>query len=384
MIKRELQSVLLSSLGQFPVIGLVGSRQTGKTTLAKALAKKWKTKTVYIDLELPSDAAKLDEPEFYLEHHKDKLVILDEIQRKPGLFPLLRSLVDKSRKNGRFLILGSASPNLIRQASESLAGRIIYHELTPLTMSEIKSDTKKMRELWNRGGYPLSFLASSEKASFSWREAFINTYLERDIPLLGIKVPTAQLRRFWQMLAHVHGHTWNASQIAKSMDVSAPTARHYLDILQDIFVIRQLQPFYQNVKKRLVKSPKIYLRDSGILHALLNIRNPEELSGHPSLGFSWEGWVIEQILSAIPSSWTPYFYRSGGGAELDLVLQSGRERPIAIEIKYSAAPKLQKGFWNAFADLKCKKGFVIYPGNEFYPIRKNVFALPINMLYKLR
>ncbi len=384
MIKRYIQAPLLSSLGQFPIVGLVGSRQTGKTTLARALAKKWKTKTVYIDLELPSDAAKLDEPEFYLEHHKDKLVILDEIQRKPDLFPLLRSLVDKDRKNGRFLILGSASPDLIRQASESLAGRIIYHELTPLTMSEIKSDTKKMRELWHRGGYPRSFLASSEKTSFSWREAFINTYLERDIPLLGIKIPTAQLRRFWQMLAHMHGHTWNASQIAKSMDISAPTARHYLDILQDIFVVRQLQPFYQNIKKRLVKSPKIYLRDSGILHTLLRIRNMEELSGHPSLGFSWEGWVIEQILSTIPSSWGSYFYRSSGGAEIDLVLQADRGAPIAVEIKYSAAPKLQKGFWNAFVNLKCKKGFVIYPGKEFYPIRKNIFALPINMLNKLR
>jgi len=238
----------------------------------------------------------------------------------PGLFPVLRSLVDANRKNGRFLILCSASPELRRQSAESLAGRIIYHELEPLSADEVGPEKESMQKLWLRGGYPLSYLAAGDTESLRWRDAFISTYLERDIPQLGIRVPAAALRRFWQMLSHLQGRVWNASQLASGIGVSPPTARHYLDILQDTFMVRQLQPYFRNIKKRIIKSPKIYLRDSGLLHALLHIDSRETLLGHPVAGPSWEGWVIEQLVNMLPPGWEFYYYRTAGGAEIDLVL----------------------------------------------------------------
>lgn len=382
MILRKKQSIILNSLKSFPVVGLLGSRQVGKTTLSKEIQRIYKQNTIYIDLELPSDLNKLREPELYLSQYKNNLVIIDEIQRMPSLFPLLRAMVDQNRVPGRYLILGSASLDLIKKSSESLAGRIIYHELSPFNIFEIGLKKNNMNMLWLKGGYPDSFL-SEIKSSFTWREAFIKTYLERDIPQLGIRVPALQLRKFWTMMAHVHGQLWNANQISRSLAVSAPTVNHYLDILEQTFLVRKLQPYFANVKKRLIKSPKIYLRDSGILHALLNNRTLDDLYSYPQMGSSWEGFVIEQIISLTPHTWGTYFYRTNAGAEIDLLLIRPNKNPLAIGIRYSSGPALTRGFWNAFEDLKCDKGYVVYPGKESYPISKNVITLPVLQLEKI-
>lgn len=383
MIKRGLKSSIEKSLKNFPAVGIIGSRQVGKTTLAKEIKKRHKARTIYLDLELPSDLNKLSEPELFLRDHNDELVIIDEIQRIPSLFPILRALIDQKRSNGRFLILGSASPALIRQASESLAGRIIYYELAPFHVEETGYSREPLKKLWMRGGYPDSFLAKNNDLSVQWRESFIQTFLERDIPQLGIRVPAIQLRRFWTMIAHSHSQLWNASKIANSLGVSAPTVRHYLDILEDTFIIRQLKPYHYNIKKRLVKSPKIYMRDSGLLHILLRANNFEQLQGHPSIGYSWEGFVIEQIIGLIPATWEYFFFRTNAGAEIDLLLLTDKNTSIAIEVKYSLKPGVRKGYLSAFNDLQCEKGFVVYPGDENYPLKENIAALPINQLSQI-
>ena len=377
IIKRSLQKSIEKSLERYPVVGILGSRQVGKTTLAKII-QKTKKKAAYLDLELPSDQNKLQEPELYLSQFADSLVIIDEIQRMPTLFPLLRALVDQKRIAGRFLILGSASPQLTKQASESLAGRIVYHELTPFSISEV--GYTNINRLWLRGGYPNSYLSEDDETSFGWREAFIKTYLEMDLPQLGIQIPAMQIRRFWTMLAHFNGQLWNASQIALSLGVSAPTVRSYLDILEETFIVKRLLPYHINLKKRLVKSPRVYMQDSGLLHTLLGNRRSEDLQSHPSLGSSWEGFVIEQIIRLIPQSWQIFFYRTIAGAEIDLLLIDDKNNPIAVETKYSASPKVQKGFWIAYHDLSCVKGFVVYPGLETFPLSNNVWALPVKSL----
>src|SRR3990172_7365318 len=315
IIERNLGKIIKDSIKKYPVVGLIGCRQVGKTTLAGVLQRDFSKRVVYLDLELPSDLAKLQAPELYLTQFIDSLVIIDEIQRMPSLFPLIRALVDKKRTGGRFLIFGSASPQLIKHASETLAGRIIYHELSPFTITETGYDT--INTLWVRGGFPGSYLAENDDESLIWREAFIRTYLERDIPQLGIRVPSIQLRRFWTMFSHLQGQLWNASLIAKSLGLSAPTVKHYMDILEETFIVRQLQPFHFNIKKRLVKSSKIYIRDSGLLHAFLNIRTLNDLLSHPVAGNSWEGFVIEQIIGTLPGNTPMYFYRTGAGAEID-------------------------------------------------------------------
>jgi uncharacterized protein len=377
MIQRELQETIASSLKKYPVVGLIGSRQAGKTTLAKIISQAY-PQSVYIDLELPSDLNKLQSPELYLRQFTTKLVIIDEIQRMPDLFPLIRALVDQRRVGGRFLILGSASPELIRHASESLAGRIVYHELSPLSLVESGQD--KMDQLWLRGGYPLSFLAGTDEESMGWRDAFIRTYLEMDLPQLGIRVPAPQIRRFWTMLAHLHGQLWNASRIAGSLGLTAPTVKHYLGILEETFIAGSLFPYFANVKKRLIKSPKVYIRDSGLLHALLRIKTIEDLRSHPVAGSSWEGFVIEQIRRRIDHGGEGFYYRTGAGAEIDLVLLDRRNRPIAVEIKYSATPAVTKGFWNAMDDLSCRRGYVIYPGDQAYPISERLTAVPLKQM----
>lgn len=382
MLRRKLSIKLQQSLAEFPVTALVGPRQVGKTTLAKqVVAGMPLDKTVYLDLELPSDLAKLTEPELYLKGHHNRLVVIDEVQRAPELFPLLRALVDQDRRPGRFLLLGSASPELSRFGSESLAGRIIYLELAPFSLDETGSD--EISKLWTRGGYPLSFLAANEEESLRWREAFIATYLERDIPQLGIRVPASMLRRFWTMIAHHHGNLWNASSIANALGVSSPAASRYLDILCDTFIVRQLAPYSASLKKRLVKSPKVYIRDSGLLHALLGISTFEQLQGHPVVGASWEGMVIEQILSILPPGIEPYFYRTSAGAEVDLVLVPRDGLPLPVEIKHSLSPKVSKGFRSVMEDLHCEQGFIIYPGNELYPVAASVTALPVTKLNEL-
>ena len=382
MISRALKPSLETALGTFPVVALVGARQVGKTTLAKEIAQASSRATLVLDLERPSDLAKLRDPELYLERHLDKLVVIDEVQRQPGLFPLLRALVDAERRPGRFLLLGSASPELTQGASESLAGRIDYLELGPLTMAEVGTD--HATDLWLRGGFPEAFLAPNLPASEAWRAAFIRTYLERDIPTLGLRLPPSQLGRFWQMVAHCHGQLWNGSDLASGLGLSLPTMRRYLDILQDTFMVRQLQPWAGNLGKRLVKRPKVYLRDSGLLHSLLGIGTAEDLFGHPSVGASWEGFVIEQVLAAVPATWKPYFFRTSAGAELDLVLvRPGNLRPLGIEIKLTKTPVPSKGFWSALQDLDAQ-GVVLCACQESYPLGGGVLTMPIQEIGRLR
>ncbi len=381
MIERSLLQTLKETLEAFPVVGLLGARQVGKTTLARALAESMAIRPLFLDLERPSDLAKLADPEFYLGQHRDRLVVLDEIQRIPELFPVLRALVDEHRRPGRFLVLGSASAELAQQASESLAGRIRYLELGPLSLQEVGED--KLQSLWLRGGFPESFLARSAAASAEWREAFTRTFLERDIPALGLRLPAAQLRRFWLMVAHRHGQLWNASELAASLDLSAPTVRRHLDLLVDTFMVRQLPPFHANLGKRLVKRPKVYLRDSGLLHTLLGIETLEDLLGHPVAGASWEGFVLEQALGMLPSAWKPSFYRTSGGAELDLVLERPRrKKPLGIEIKLSSAPVPSKGFWNALADLGAE-GAILANVKEAYALAPQVRVFPVSRIADL-
>ena len=382
MIKRNLQEKISASLKQFPVVGIIGSRQTGKTTLAK-LFRKQHANSVYLDLELPSDQNKLREPELYLGRHRDALVIIDEIQRIPSLFPIIRALVDQNRVPGRFLILGSASPDMIRKSSESLAGRVTYHELPPFQLNEIGNRNDQAAALWLRGGYPESFLARNLESSLNWRDAFIRTYLERDVPQLGIRVPAGQLRNFWTMIAHHHAQLWNASQIANSLGVSAPTVRHYLSILEDTFLVRQLRPFHANLKKRLVKAPKVFIRDSGLLHSLLDIVSMDDLQGRPLIGHSWEGFVSEQIIAQLPPRWEAYFFRTAAGAEIDLLLAHSGKKPVAVEIKFSATPEVTKGFRSACLDLQCRKEYIVYPGHEAYPLGKTTIALPLLQINRI-
>jgi len=380
IIDRRIANKISESISSFPVVGILGPRQVGKTTLAKQLLENFPKKSHYLDLELPSDLKKLEDPELFLRSLENDLVVLDEIQRLPSLFAVLRAIVDKKRSPGRFLILGSASPDLVKQSSESLAGRIVYHELKPFLIEETGPEFRNIESLWLRGGYPLSFLADSQDSSFAWRAAFIHTYLERDLPQLGVRVPAVRMRRFWMMLAHWHGRLLNASQIADSLGVSAPAVAHYLDILEDTFIVRRLWPFYADIRKRLVKSPRVYIRDSGLLHALLNLRSLDDLLGHPLAGMSWEGFIIEQVLAALPPGWEASFYRTSAGAEIDLVLAAPNRPPIPVEIKFSSAPTPNRGFWTALGDIGAHKAYVVYPGTDTYPLRENVTALPASKI----
>jgi predicted AAA+ superfamily ATPase len=383
MIKRRIEGSIIENLKHFPAIGLVGPRQSGKTTLAKVIANKSNYPVVYLDLENPQDFEKLNNSQLYLEQFKKHLVILDEAQRKPELFPLLRSLIDEDRRPGRFMILGSASPSLKRQASESLAGRIAYHELSPFTLDEVGVSDININKLWLRGGYPQSFLADSDKIATTWLQNFIQTHLERDLPALGVRVPSTTLLRFWTMTAHCNGQLWNAVKLADSLGVDSKTTRRYLDLLEDTFMIRQLQPFFANIKKRLIKSPKVYIRDTGLLHTLLKIYSFDDLMANPVLGSSWEGFCIEQIIALKPSSYDIYFYRTQAAAEIDLVLTKGMKVEIAVEIKYSLTPKMTKSSTSAIAALNPQKTWIIYPGKDSYPIRKNVWTLPVAELDKI-
>ena len=376
MIPRRLYQALQESLGLFPAVALVGPRQVGKTTLAQAVAAG--RDSVYLDLENSSQRARLADTVRYLESHEDKLVILDEVHRLPELFQTLRGVIDRGRERGRgvgrFLLLGSASMDLLRQSGESLAGRIAYMELTPFSVLE--TDAGDLEELWLRGGFPDSFLAPDSRASIMWRDSFIRTYLERDIPALGPRIPAETLRRFWTMLAHSQGGLFNGARLAGSLAVDGKTVARYLDLMTDLLLVRRLPPLYANVKKRLVKSPKVYVRDSGVLHALLGIGDMEALLGHPVVGASWEGFVIESLLSVVPSLALSSFYRTSAGAEIDLVLEmSGLQERWAIEIKRGTVPKPSKGFYTAFDDIKATRGFVVYPGEERYPWSKTVEAI---------
>ena len=372
MIPRVAKARLLDLLQRFPAVALLGPRQAGKTTLALSLEEQLRPQALYLDLELPSDRAKLTDPELYLSQHRDRLVILDEIHRLPDIFQTLRSLIDRRRRTGRkvsqFLLLGSASMDLMHQSAETLAGRIAYLELTPFTAAEVGGTSPSAPDaLWLRGGFPESFLADDDEGSFEWRTAFIQTYLERDVPALGPRVPAETLRRFWQMLAHNQGQMFNGAQLAAGLGVSGHTIARYLDILVDLLLVRRLQPWASNARKRLVRSPKVYVRDSGLVHALLGIRTQEELFGHPIVGPSWEGMLIENILSSLPATVRSWFYRTSAGAEIDLVLEFGHKNIWAIEIKRSISnPVPSKGFYIGCADLKAARQIVLYPGKESY------------------
>ncbi len=372
MIPRVAKARLLDLLQRFPAVALLGPRQAGKTTLALSLEEQLKPQALYLDLELPSDRAKLADPELYLSQHRDRLVILDEIHRLPDIFQTLRSLIDRRRRTDRkvsqFLLLGSASIDLMHQSAETLAGRIAYLELTPFTAAEVGGTSPSAPDaLWLRGGFPESFLADDDEGSFEWRTAFIQTYLERDVPALGPRVPAETLRRFWQMLAHNQGQMFNGAQLAAGLGVSGHTIARYLDILVDLLLVRRLQPWASNARKRLVRSPTVYVRDSGLVHALLGIRTQEELFGHPIVGPCWEGMLIENILSSLPATVRSWFYRTSAGAEIDLVLEFGPKNIWAIEIKRSISnPVPSKGFCIGCADLQAARQIVLYPGKESY------------------
>jgi len=387
VIVREAHHRLQELLASFPAVVLLGPRQAGKTTLARALADALPQKAIYLDLELPSDRAKLSDTELYLSAHEDRLVILDEIQRTPGLFQILRGVIDQRRhkgiRAGEFLLLGSASMELMRQSAESLAGRIAYLELTPFVLPEVQSlGGDAADRLWVRGGFPYSYLAMDDLSSFQWRTAFIQTYLERDIPALGPRVPAETLHRFWRMLAHNQGQLLNAARLAASLGVSGQTVARYLDILADLLLVRRLQPWTANLAKRLVRSPKVFVRDSGILHALLGVTDQEQLLGHPVAGSSWEGFVIENLLAAAPAAATAWFYRTANGAEIDLLLELGPQRLWAVEVKRSLNPKPAKGFHLACDDVEATHRFVVYPGTERYRLDPSTEAIPLSALLR--
>ena len=377
MFVRSLLPHVRDLLTRHAAVGLLGPRQIGKTTLALELGKE--RDSVYVDLESPSDAAKLTEPEMFLERVEDKLVILDEIQRAPGLFQVLRGVIDRGRRNGRgtgrFLVLGSAGLDLLQQSSESLAGRIAYTELSPLTLEETGRGTAE--QLWLRGGFPDSFTAQRDAASMERRRNFIRTYLERDIPQLGPRISAETLRRFWTMLAHEQGGLVNISKLAASLGISGQSAGRYLDLLCDLLLVRRLAPWSANAGKRMIRSPKIYVRDSGIVHALLGIVTHDDLLSHPVAGTSWEGWVIENLLAAAPAGAAAYFYRTAAGAEIDLVLEFRPGHLWAIECKRSLTPTPARGFHEGCKDLQPQQKLVIYPGLESFPLGQGVECLSL-------
>ncbi|RLD70589.1 MAG: ATPase [Bacteroidetes bacterium] len=371
IIERKQKQQILDLLGYFPVVGIVGPRQVGKTTLAKSLINKLERKTIYIDLEYPEDLNKLTDPVLFFQQNTDKCIIIDEVQRKPDLFPVLRSIIDQKREAGRFILLGSASPEMIRDTSESLAGRIAYIELSPFNLPEINKLFTYDKH-WFFGGFPNALLAPNPKLSKIWLQQFVQTYIERDLPMLGFPGSPQITSRLWQMLAHYNGNLWNATSFANALDISVPTVNRYIDFFEEAFLIRRLQPWGVNAKKRLVKSSKIYIRDTGLLHYLAGISDFNNLQGNMLIGSSWENYVIEQIYQLLPSDFKMYFYRTQAGAEADLIIVKGIEPIYCIEIKYSSNPKVSKGLMNVIKDLETKKNYIITPISDTYSINEFV------------
>ncbi len=370
MISRNIEKDILKLLSFFPAIGIIGPRQVGKTTLAKEIINKTDKESVYLDLENPRDIAKLDDPVLYFEDNQDKCIILDEIQTMPQLFPLLRSMIDGNRLPGRFILLGSASPDLIRDSSESLAGRIAYIELTTFNLSEIPNKT--LDRLWLQGGFPDAYLAKDTEIVSIWHLNYIRTYVERDLPNLGLAVDKNVLMKLLQMLSHIHASILNYNNLSKSLGVSSNTLKRYINFFEGAFLVRQLAPFSINIKKRLIKSPKVYIRDSGVLHYLQNISVKEELYGNPIIGNSWEGFVIEQIIQQLPDKYEYYYYRTHDGSECDFVITKSQKPIMAIEIKYTASPKNTRGTTIAFEDLDAEYNFIITPNSDDYLLKGNV------------
>ena len=368
----------MERLNAAPAVALLGPRQVGKTTLAQIIAED--RPSLYLDLESDADRARLADPEAYLAGHAAELVILDEVQRAPGLFQQLRGLIDRGRRQGqragRFLLLGSASLDLLRQSGESLAGRISYLELGPINGLEVAPQA--LPTLWLRGGFPDSFVAPDDGASLRWRRDFIRTYLERDIPQMGPRIPAETLRRFWTMLAHQQSGLLNAANLARALGVDNKTIASYLDLLVDLLLVRRLEPWHSNAGKRLVKSPRVYVRDSGLVHALLGLGTLDEVLGHPIAGASWEGFVIETLIGVAPVGSRANFYRSAAGAEIDLLVTLPKGDLWAIEIKRSSVPKLERGFDQACADLAPARRIIVYPGSEQYPSTDNIEVMPLS------
>jgi predicted AAA+ superfamily ATPase len=372
MVKdRHILPLLQEYLSIFPAVGLLGPRQVGKTTLVKNLTLE--KESLYLDLEKASDRAKLVDPELFLKAHVDKTVILDEIQLMPELFAELRSLIDEQREPGRFILLGSASPELIRKSADSLAGRIGYLELTPFYLGEIGQD--ELEKLWIRGGFPLSFLAKIDRESQIWRENFIKTYLERDLAQIGLSTDPRLVERFWMMLANAQGGIWNAESFAKALGITRPTVNRYLEFLEGSFMVRVLVPFHQNIKKRLVKSPKVFIRDTGLLHSLTGVDSMNSLINQLLVGPSWEGFVIEQIIATLTEEYEYYFYRTHQGAECDLLLVKNSVVKTAIEIKNTLSPKLSKGMQISMEDTGAENGVIICRISDGYPLSEKVRAV---------
>ena len=370
MIKRNQLSEYLALLELSPVLAITGPRQCGKTTLAHELSRQLKKNTIYLDMESATDRNKLTDPELYFGEHEDKCLIIDEIQFYPDLFPLMRSAIDKKRIASRFIILGSASPQLLQQSSESLAGRIIYKELSPFNLSEIGPDNQNKH--WLRGGFPEAYLAGNEKNAFVWLQNFINTYIQRDLTRLGYISSINIFMRFVAMLAHGQGDIFNQNNFARSLGVSSPTVKKYLYYLEEAYIVRVLQSYHFNTKKRLVKSPKVYLRDSGILHHISHIITRDNLSNSVLIGASWEGYVLEQIIQLLDENISPYYYRTHHGSECDLVLERGNQIIAVLEVKYSNSPVVSKGFSISITDLASKRNFIITPSSDDYHVRKDI------------
>lgn len=376
MLTRAALATIERRLSRYPAVALLGPRQVGKTTLAQAIAARHPS-ALLLDMERESDRAAVARPELFFPAHRDRLIVLDEVQHAPHLFAALRPEIDADRRAGRFLLLGSASGDLLRQSGESLAGRVAYIELTPLLVAEVPSDLAAVQSLWLRGGYPLSHLAPDDEASYQWRQEFLRTFLQRDLPAMGVRVPAETLRRFWTMLAHLQSQLFNASQLALALGgASHSTAARYLDMLVDTLMVRRLEPHLANVGKRLIKSPKTYVRDSGLLHALLGLATVRDLQGHPVAGASWEGFAVEQVAAHMPVGAQLGFYRTAAGAELDLVIEH-RSRKVGVEIKFSSAPKPTRGFWHALEDLQIDQAYVVAPVSRRYALAQGVMVVPV-------
>ena len=370
---------LVSLLKRHPVVGIIGARQVGKTTLARSLSDQIRSASFYFDLENPEDLARLADPMLALKGLKG-LVVIDEIQRLPELFPILRVLVDRQKASAHFLVLGSASPELLRQGSESLAGRIIYHELGGFSLDDV--GIKNYFRLWLRGGFPRSYIASSDTMSEEWRRGFIQTFLERDLPQLGITIRSATMHRFWSMLSHYHGQIWNASEFARSFGVADTTVRSYLDLLSSALVVRQLLPWHENISKRQIKSPKVYITDSGLLHTLLGIKNRSDLERHPKVGASWEGFVIEQVIRWMGFRKEDcFFWATHAGAELDLLVVRGKDK-LGFEVKLTSSPRVTPSMRSALSDLKLQRLYVIHSGEETFQLERNILAVALPKLLK--
>lgn len=379
MIQRYLEPYIISLAQQFPIVGIVGSRQAGKTTLAKSLAQSLNTPSLYLDLEFPEDRLKLSDPALFLARFAEQLVIIDEIQLMPEIFPILRSLIDQHRKPSRFIVLGSASPILLTKSGESLAGRIVYVELNPLTLPELNASD--WENLWLKGGFPDSFLRENT-FSWIWRNGFLTSYITRDLPQLGVSASPVLLDRLLRMLASIHGELLNESMLSKSLGIPLSTIGNYIDFLENSYLIRRLYSYHTNLRKRMVKTPKLYFRDSGLLHRLLGVQSIEELYGNPLAGNSFEGFVIQQIIASLNDNIQPCFYRTADGSELDLVLVKGIQPLVTIEIKLSNAPKIGKGNTVAMQDLETLHNFVITPSAGNYPLRPNLWVTDMTSIWE--